>query len=406
MDTFIVNTSNTPFFQSKIYNTNERVNFFIPNPDMMNEYCYINTNKVPTPTATTPNDPEKLSRLEKKQLKQNEKLKNAIDIILNMPDEDDTSGGKFQAKLYKTAEKEEKKEEKRVDKYEKMRLDARETALYKYQDKCDLMRKELIEKGFSEYDSKKLCSKCRYPKPYHIDYRPLVEETSFRFKQGYRFSAFCHSCINKGKAVIDNNIDAEVEIKEDKTTYYKLHALNIKCLCGAVIQILDTAKNSAALKKHVDSRRHMLWEMIKNELEYGRGGDEKNEGISFKHFSLAQLRHLIINNKKDGKSIIPYYKSKTKKQLVEALEENRQYLDIDYDILDIGDRLKEKKEKPLGSAYKEFVEKYFDKVEEEHEYNSDDSLKDTPITRYRGDDYDDFEERERDDEEREEQESD
>lgn len=389
MEQFILNTSNTSFFESKICKAGESINFFIPNREMMNEICYINTNKKPTTTITDSKETEKLSRLEKKKLKENEKFKNAIEAIANMPDEDDIVG-KVYVKIDKGIGKDEKKEEKRVDKYEKMRMDARETALYKYQDKCDLMREQLIEKGFSEYDSKKLCSKCKYPKPYHIDYRPLVDETSFRFKQGYRFSAFCHSCINKGKAVIDNNVDEEPEkdIKVDRTTYYKLHTLNMKCLCGAVIQILDTQKkDSAAFRKHLDSKRHMLYEMIKNELEYGRGGDEKNEGISFKQFSLVQLHHLIINNKKDGKSIMPYYKSKTKPQLIKALEENRKYLDIDYDILDVIDvkKGKEKKEKPLGSAYPEFVDKYFNKVEEEYEYNSDDSLEDTPITRFKGD---------------------
>lgn len=386
MEQFIINTSNTQFFESKIYSANEKINFFIPNPDMMFEY-FASASK--PSTDPKPSTDQKLSRAEKKQLKHNEKIKNAIDAIANMPDEDDTAGGKFQSKLYKNIEKEEKKEEKRENKYEKMRTDAQQTALYKYQVKCDEMRDELIEKGFSEYDSKKLCSKCRYPKPYHIDYRPMVEETSYRFKQGYRFSAFCHSCINKGKVVIDNDEEGDCLI-EDKKTYYKLHACNIKCLCGAIIQIVDTAKEqSSALKKHVDSKRHMLWEMIKDELEYGRGGDDckerKNDGISFKQFSVEQLRHLISTNKKDGKPLIHNYGKKTKKQLIEELEENKQYIDIDYDILDIGNKTYKKKEKTLGSTYPEFVNKYYDELEKEHDYDSDDSLDNSPFVRFKGD---------------------
>ena len=394
MEQFIINTSNTQFFESKIYSANEKINFFIPNPDMMFEY-FASASK--PSTDPKPSTDQKLSRAEKKQLKHNEKIKNAIDAIANMPDEDDTAGGKFQSKLYKNIEKEEKKEEKRENKYEKMRTDAQQTALYKYQVKCDEMRDELIEKGFSEYDSKKLCSKCKYPKPYHIDYRPLVEETSYRFKQGYRFSAFCHSCINKGKVVIDNN-EEDDSLIEDKQTYYKLNACNMKCMCGAIIQILHTSKElSASFIKHKDSKRHMLWEMIKDELEYGRGGDEKNDGISFKDFNVEQLRHLIINNKKDGKPLIHNYGKKTKKQLIEELEENRKYLDIGYDILDIGNKTYKKKEKPLGSAYKEFVDKYYDDLEKDHDYDSDDSLDNSPFVRFKGDSDYDCEEREQED---------
>ena len=374
MDQFILNTSNSPFFENKIYSAGESINFFIPNPEMMNEIFITNQSSNPNP---------QLTRAEQKQIKQNEKFKNALEAVLNMPDEDDTIG-KVHIKIQDKIIKDEKKEEKRVDKFEKIRIDAQQTALAKYQDKCDLMREELIEKGFSEYDSKKLCGKCKYPKPFHIDYRPLVEETSHRFKQGYRFSAFCHSCINKGKVMIDNDTECKEIVSNDIKTYYKLHACNMKCKCGAIIQILDTAKEQhSAFKKHLDSKRHMAWEMIKHEIEYGRGGEDRNEGISFKEFNVEQLRHLIINNKKDGKCIMPNYIKKKKAELVEALEANRQYIDIDYDILDIGNKTYKKKEKPLGSAYLEYVNKYSDELEKDG-YNSEDSLEDTPIGRFKG----------------------
>ncbi len=75
----------------------------------------------------------------------------------------------------------------------------------------------------------------------------------------------------------------------------------MKCKCGAIMQILDTAKKQdSAFKKTLDSKRQKAWEMIKQEIECGRGGEDRNEGISFKSFSLEQLRHLIINNKKMG----------------------------------------------------------------------------------------------------------
>lgn len=146
----------------------------------------------------------------------------------------------------------------------------------------------------------KNCSKChtRYPKTNEY-YR-----VNPKFSKSYPFYPICLDC-NLNRAM-------------DYHIYKKENVKEYECECGAIFAITpyDKDKKLFTLEKHYKTKHHMKYLMMNNEIN----------DIDFNLFTVAELRKIIVSNKKeDGSYYIPNYMKKTKKEIVEILN---QYKDV------------------------------------------------------------------------------
>lgn len=278
----------------------------------------------------------------------NIQLINQYHSILKMKDEDNETDT-IKLRIATAERKEQRIIERERANLEKMRQKQLNNSLSKHLAKCKTMRQELIAKGFSEEDSKRLCGKCKLPTPFHPDYR--AEDLSNPFK----FSFFCHNCVKKGKVAVDHNpITTNKTDKEYQDYYRKKHTLNYKCYCGKIITINDIAKtDDRNFRRHIESNYHQIWSMLKEQQECPNI-DYRNDLIDFNLFSVGQLRHIIKTNLNEKrKPLIPYYGTKNKNELIKCLKENKDKLVISFDVLDIQKDKYQKKEKKEGIVYPE-----------------------------------------------------
>jgi hypothetical protein len=285
--------------------------------------------------------------------------------ILNMKDEDNETE-KIKLRIAAAERKEQTIINRERANLEKLRQKQLNSSLSKHLTKCKSMRKELIEKGFSEEDSKRLCGKCKLPAPFHSDYR--AEDLS----NPYKFSFFCHICVKKGKAnVNDNPITCSKTDTEYSKYYRKKNAFNHKCHCGKIIRINEKAKtDDINLRKHIESNYHRIWYMLKEQQDCSNI-DYKNDLIDFSLFSVGQLRHIIKTNLNEKKKpIIPSYSHKNKTELIKALKDNKDKIIISFDVLDIQKDKYDKKAKVLGIVYPDLQS---EDDEEEYHYSSSSS---------------------------------
>lgn len=278
----------------------------------------------------------------------NIQLINQYHSILKMKDEDNETDT-IKLRIATAERKEQRLIERERTNLEKMRNKQLNSSLSKHLAKCKTMKQELIEKGFSEEDSKRLCGKCKLPTPYHPDYR--AEDLSNPFK----FSFFCHNCVKKGKVAVDHNpITSNKTDKEYQNHYRKKHLLNYKCYCGKIITINENAKtDDRNFRRHIESNYHQIWSMLKEQQECPNI-DYRNDLIDFSLFSVGQLRYIIKNNLNEkGKPLISGYTHKNKNELIKCLKENKDKLVISFDVLDIQKDKYQKKEKKEGIVYPE-----------------------------------------------------
>jgi hypothetical protein len=290
---------------------------------------------------------------------------NQYQTILNMKDEDDETE-KIKLRIATAERKEQTIINRERANLEKLRQKQLNSPLSKHLAKCKSMRKELIEKGFSEEDSKRLCGKCKLPAPFHSDYR--AEDLN----NPYKFSFFCHICVKKGKAnVNDNPITCSKTDTEYSNHYRKKNAFNHKCHCGKIIRINEKAKtDDINLRKHIESNYHRIWYMLKEQQDCSNI-DYKNDLIDFSLFSVGQLRHIIKTNLNEKKKpIIPSYSHKNKTELIKALKDNKDKIVISFDVLDIQKDKYDKKAKVLGIVYPDLQS---EDDEEEYHYSSSSS---------------------------------
>jgi hypothetical protein len=333
---------------------------FTSTPLFSKPAVFINENQYMTSNSSFPNE-----------MKYNPKSNidiefiNKYQTILNIKDEDNETE-KIKLRIATAERKEQRLIEKERANLEKLRQKQLNSPLSKHLAKCKSMSKELIEKGFSEEDSKRLCGKCKLPTPYHIDYR--AEDLC----NPYKFSFFCHICVKKGIVnVNDNPITCSKTDTEYAKHYRKKNAFNYKCHCGKIIRINEKAKtDDINYRKHIESNYHRIWYMLKEQQDCSNI-DYKNDLIDFSLFSVGQLRHIIKTNLNEKKKpIIPSYSHKNKTELIKALKDNKDKIVISFDVLDIQKDKYNKKEKVVGIVYPDLQN---EEDEEEYHYSSSSS---------------------------------
>lgn len=278
----------------------------------------------------------------------NVELVNKYNAILSIPDEDELSA-KFQAKIMAAELKEKKYQERIRQQLEEAKEKYEDSKIGKYNSKCKSIIKLLMKDGFSEDDCKRLCGSCKYPTPYHSNFREIDKSTPSGF------SLNCKKCEKNGKAR-QFNIETGEEITEgaanQRSKIHRMtHAFNNKCKCGKIFVISDIAGlEDANYKKHLKGSFHKQWEVI-----YYHQTSSTNKHIIFEVFSINQLRTIIQNNKDDkGKVLVSNYSKKNKEEIIKVLKEVKTKLNIDYSILPKAN----KEEKPIGYVNEVLQEDY------------------------------------------------
>ena len=149
----------------------------------------------------------------------------------------------------------------------------------------------------------KNCIKChtRYPKTDEF-YR-----VNPKFSKSYPFYPICLDC------------------NFNRTLLYEAYKIeNVKeyeCECGAIFSITpyDKDKNLFTLEKHYKTKHHKKYLMMNNETD----------DIDFNLFTITELRKIIVyNKKKDGSYYVKGYANKTKKEIVEILNEYKDVIKL------------------------------------------------------------------------------
>jgi hypothetical protein len=333
IDNIDIQTSNVFLERPKIYVAGEMI------PTMKDKYDLL----IQEQAIKAKND--KLSiKLQKQIDKTQAKFTDLLKTFKTTTDEDDYPtlkliGENIDAKLENMTTKRIENKKTKID----------NTAAVKYCRAKKYSYKKLVDLGFTGSDLTVLCGRCKLHKPYHIDFRPELPENHLLCDKGYRFSQTCHTCINKGKGFIDDNL-ADKSIEDDKSIRKrKEKIMNKKCRCGEIIELTDGTYDCNNYQRHLNSKNHKLFEMI----------EECKSGVSYIDFNLlsvAQLRHIIVNNKKpDGSNIITCYAKKNKAQLIEAIKTHISTDKLDYNILKITKTKSKAKPKKEGIVYPEFI---------------------------------------------------
>ena len=333
IDNIDIQTSNVFLDKPKFYVAGEMI------PTMKDKYDLL----IQEQAIKAKND--KLSiklqkQIDKTQTKFNELLKS----FKTTTDEDDYAtlkliGENIDAKLENMTTKRIENKKNKID----------NTAAVKYYRAKKYSYKKIVDLGFTGIDLTVLCGRCKLHKPYHIDFRPELPENHPLYDKGFRFSQTCYTCINRGKGFCDDNL-ADKSIEDDKSIRKrKEKVINKKCRCGIIIELTDGTYNCTNYQKHLNSKNHKLFEMI----------EECKSGISYidyNLFSVAQLRHIIVNNKNsDGSNIITCYSKKSKAQLIEAIKTHISTDKLDYDLLKVSMIKSTAKTKKEGVVYPEFI---------------------------------------------------
>lgn len=343
-----------------IYQIMDEFNIPIGIPLFSTPPTFIKPGEVMTSNMAFPN--EKKNELKYDNIKP--ELLDKYKSILAMPDEDEVNG-KIEAKARAAELREKLRQEKERLRLEEMRVKNEDSKLGKYKKKCNELTKLLLKSGFNEEDCKRLCGSCKYPAPYHNEFREIDKTTPTGF------SLNCKKCEKNGKARQFNLITGE-EITEGAAAqkskiHHMTHAFNNKCKCGKILTISDIAGlEDTHYKRHLKTAYHRQWEMIYN---HQLSTSSTNIHIIFELFSVKQLRTIIKNNKTNGKPLIDKYSNKNKEEIIEVLKKVKTRLNIDYSILPDPHN----KDKKIGNVYEELQEDY----DETLHYSTDEDKEDS-----------------------------
>ena len=333
IETFDIHTSNVFADRPKVYLAGEIIPTMQNLFEIKQQQTIIDAKKIKA-------DAKLLKQNIKEQTKFNELMKSFKTTV----DEDDYTtlkliGDNIDRKLENMTTKRIENKKNKID----------NTAAVKYYRAKKYSYKKIVDLGFTGTDLTVLCGRCKLHKPYHIDFRPELPKEHKLYEKGFRFSQTCHTCINRGKGFSDDNL-ADKPIEDDKSVQKrKAKIINKKCRCGVIIELTDGTYNCTNYQKHLNSKNHKLFEMI----------EECKSGISYidyNLFSVAQLRHIIVNNKNsDGSNIITCYNKKNKAQLIEAIKTHIPTDKLDYDLLKVSMIKSTAKSKKEGVVYPEFI---------------------------------------------------
>jgi hypothetical protein len=227
-------------------------------------------------------------------------------------DEDDLTDERIEADRKYHIEKNQKRQEQDILKMELERKKYLNSAKVKKDNNHKKENNERVEEFKKKgYDDFKYCVKCDYQYPKTEDYWHYRTPAMIAKYPSFPFKNICAECVEKKRKEYRTNIEENYKIKE--------------CECGKKLQAPKFSKSNEAIafwERHYATLHHKRYEALK-----------EKRITDFKIFTIAQLRKIIVYNKKDdGSYYVSNYPNKKKDEIIRLLTEYKDKIKIPDDL--------------------------------------------------------------------------